>query len=102
MSAARVAPTNGVATTLSAPARVAIVTGAASGLGEAIALGLATFGARVVAADVNAGGAESVANAIRAGGGHALALTCDVTQRSQVAEMVDKTVASLGRLDILV
>src|SRR5687768_3334517 len=81
--------------------RVAVVTGAASGLGEAIAHGLAAFGARVVATDVNAAGLEPVAAAIRAAGGRVLTVPCDVTSKDQVDAVVDQTVAEMDRLDIL-
>jgi len=83
--------------------RVAIVTGAAQGLGEAIAHRLAAEGANVVVADLNEDGARKVASEIeRERGAKALAVRCDVTSEDEVAAMVRAAVDAFGRLDILV
>jgi len=81
--------------------RVAIVTGGASGLGEAIAHRCAVEGATVVVADIDPAGAETVADAIVAAGHNAVAVTCDVTQRAQVDAMVAEA-ARLGPIGVLV
>jgi len=89
--------------------RVAIVTGASRGIGKAIAIALAGEGARVVVAartfrelPVIAGSIETTAEEIRSRGGSALAFKTDVTREKSVAEMVEKTLAEWGRIDILV
>lgn len=82
--------------------KVAIVTGAASGIGRATALRLATEGAAVVIADLNAAGAASVAESISGQGGRALALEVDVTDAPGVKAMVERAVGAFGRVDILV
>ena len=83
--------------------RVAIVTGAAQGLGEAIAHRLAKEGAHVVVADVNLEGAKKVAATIEAESDRrAIAVRADVTDEAQVEEMVRRTVEEFGRLDIMV
>jgi 3-oxoacyl-[acyl-carrier protein] reductase len=82
--------------------KVAIVTGAASGIGRAIALDLAGLGAGVVAADKAIGGAEEVAKEIESGGGRAIATKTDVTDRKEVEQMVQQTIEKFGRIDILV
>jgi sorbitol-6-phosphate 2-dehydrogenase len=83
--------------------RVAIVTGAAQGLGEAIAHRLAAEGANVVVADLNENGARKVASEIeRERRAKALAVRCDVTSEDEVAAMVGAAVDAFGRLDILV
>ncbi|MBI3974355.1 MAG: SDR family NAD(P)-dependent oxidoreductase, partial [Chloroflexi bacterium] len=82
--------------------RVAIVTGAASGLGEAIACGLATFGADVVAVDLNGPGLWPVEEYIESTGRRALAVPCDVSRADLVGAMVEQTLAAFGRIDILV
>ena len=82
--------------------RSAIVTGAASGLGEAIAGGLAVFGADVALADVNEPGLAEVAAAIRSVGRQAVPITCDVRVREQVQALVDRALDTFGRVDILV
>ena len=83
--------------------QIAIVTGGAQGLGEAICHRLAREGAHVVVADLNLEGAERVAADIMSQTDHrALALQVDVTDEAQVAAMVDRTVQEFGRLDILV
>jgi sorbitol-6-phosphate 2-dehydrogenase len=83
--------------------RIAIVTGGAQGLGAAICRRLAQEGAAVVVADIRLSGAEDVARAIVAETGRrALAVPVDVTDETQVREMVERTVAEWGRLDILV
>jgi sorbitol-6-phosphate 2-dehydrogenase len=83
--------------------RVAIVTGGAQGLGEALCRRLAREGAHVVAADLNLEGAKRVAADIVARTNRrALALQVDVTNEAQVTTMVDRTVQEFGRLDILV
>jgi NAD(P)-dependent dehydrogenase (short-subunit alcohol dehydrogenase family) len=76
--------------------KVAVVTGAAQGIGRAIADGLAAEGARIVVADLR--GAEEAAAAYRDGVG----LTLDVADEAQVAQLVDETVARCGGLDVLV
>lgn len=80
---------------------VALVTGGASGLGEAIARRLADEGAPVVVADLDGPGAHRVADAITAAGGQALGLECDVTQRAAVDDAV-RQATTLGPLRTLV
>ena len=79
--------------------KVAIITGAAAGFGEAMAKRFAEEGAKVVIADLNAKGAERVAGEI---GKAALAVTTDVSQRSEFDELVDVTMKKFGRIDIVV
>ncbi len=80
--------------------KVAIVTGAQTGIGRAIALKLAAEGAAVVLADI--ADAEPVAAEIRASGARALAVRTDVADEASVAHMVGQTVQAFGRLDVLV
>lgn len=80
--------------------KVALVTGAASGIGREAALGFAREGAAVVAVDL-APGVEDVARAIREAGGVGDALVGSVAEEGFVAAMVDHAVAAHGRLDIL-
>jgi 3-oxoacyl-[acyl-carrier protein] reductase len=80
--------------------QLAIVTGAARGIGQACALALAREGANVVVADVIPG--DQTAARVRALGRHTLALTTDVTRRDSVAALVQRAVAEFGRIDILV
>ena len=82
---------------------IAIVTGGAQGLGEAICHRLAREGAHVVIADLNLEGAGRVAaEVIAQTDRRAIALQVDVTKEPQVAAMVDRAVQEFGRLDILV
>ena len=80
--------------------RVAIVTGAAQGIGETYARALASAGAAVVCADVL--DTAPVAAAIEAAGGAVLALHTDVTSAASVQAMVEATVSRFGRIDVLV
>jgi 3-oxoacyl-[acyl-carrier protein] reductase len=82
--------------------RVAIVTGAGQGIGEAIAVRLATAGADVAVVDLNLPLGEAVASRLRAVGRRALAICCDVSQHAQVEEMRDRVLSELGKIDILV
>jgi NAD(P)-dependent dehydrogenase (short-subunit alcohol dehydrogenase family) len=82
--------------------KTAVVTGAARGLGRAMALALAGAGARVCVADRNADGAAQVAGEIQALGRPALALQCEVADAASVQNMIEATVAALEGVDILV
>ena len=82
--------------------RVSIVTGAAQGLGRAIAMELARRGSHIVVCDVNLEGVKGVAEEVKALGRKALALKVDVSRPSDVSEMVDRVVKDFGRIDILV
>lgn len=80
----------------------AIVTGAGSGIGRAIAIGFAAQGARVAAADINLDSAEKTATRIRTDGGQAIAVEVDVSCKSQVERMVDSTLTAFGSIKVLV
>ncbi|UOO87898.1 glucose 1-dehydrogenase [Vitreoscilla massiliensis] len=82
--------------------KTAIVTGAGSGMGQAEAIGFAKEGAQVVVADVNLATAEATRDAIVAAGGEAIALAVDVTQLADLQNLVDVTLATYGRIDVLV
>lgn len=79
--------------------RVVLVTGAASGIGQAVALAFAAEGARVALADIDAAGAERAA-AGALGGGH-LAVSMDVTSTQSVNDAVARVTGTLGPIDVL-
>jgi 3-hydroxybutyrate dehydrogenase len=82
--------------------KVALITGAASGLGKAIAELYAKHGASVAIADINQQAADAVAAQINAAGGKALGVAMDVTSEDAVNAGTDQVVAAFGALDILV
>jgi len=82
--------------------RVAIVTGAASGLGRAIAVGLATHGASIVAADVDAEGSKETAAEVKKLPKQCIIVKCDVAETADVDRLVEETLATFGKIDILV
>jgi len=82
--------------------KVAIITGAASGIGLATAHVFAAEGARVVLADIDAGRTETAGAAVANAGGETLAVRVDVTDRESVDAMVAATLARFGRIDCLV
>lgn len=82
--------------------KVAIITGAASGMGKAIAGLYAAEGAKVVVSDLNLEGAEKVAAEITASGGEAVAVKTNVAVESDIHEMIELALSRFGRLDILV
>jgi NAD(P)-dependent dehydrogenase (short-subunit alcohol dehydrogenase family) len=81
--------------------RVAVVTGAGSGIGRAMALLFAQEGARILAADINGSAAEETAAAVQAAGGTAQAFTVNVVEPDEVRAMIEAAVAAYGRVDIL-
>lgn len=80
--------------------QVALVTGAASGLGLATAKAFAQAGASVALADVNGDGARAAAEELVAAGYKAIGIRCDVADLGEVEAMVKQTVAAFGRLDV--
>ena len=82
--------------------KVAIITGAASGIGKDIALVFAREGAKVAIADLDKAAAEATANQIRAGGSQALGIAMDVTDEKAVEDGVAAVVEAFGGVDILV
>jgi len=82
--------------------KVALVTGAAMGIGRACAEMLAAEGAAVVATDRETGPGAGVVDAIRSAGGRAMFVALDVTQETQWSRAVDETRRAFGKLDVLV
>ena len=82
--------------------KVVIVTGAAKGIGAAIAESCVREGARVAALDLDGPGAEAVAKALRDREADALALRCDVTRAPDIAAALEAVLARWGRVDVLV
>lgn len=81
--------------------RVAVITGAASGIGRATALRFAREGAHVVVADIDVSGGQDCAGEIRNSGGEARFIEADVSRESDLASMIDCAVTAYGGLDIL-
>ncbi len=81
--------------------KVAIITGASTGIGKAAAFLFAENGARVVIADINREGGKKVAEAIQAKGQEALYVAADVTHPKQVQAMVQQALERFGRIDVL-
>ncbi|GGY72640.1 SDR family oxidoreductase [Marinobacter zhanjiangensis] len=79
--------------------KVALVTGAAAGIGEATARAFADAGASVMLSDINQEAGEQVAAAINEAGGKAAFIRCDVIKAGDVKHLVDQTVEQFGRLD---
>src|ERR1700692_3186333 len=81
---------------------IAVVTGAGSGIGRAIAAGYAREGAQVALVDINAGAAEEAAQEIREAGGQAASFELDVTRREDCTAIAKRVAAQLGPVSILV
>jgi NAD(P)-dependent dehydrogenase (short-subunit alcohol dehydrogenase family) len=81
--------------------KVALITGAASGIGRATALLFAREGARVVVVDINQNGGQDTVETIRQGGGEAIFVLADVTSAADAERMVKTAVETYGQLDIL-
>lgn len=82
--------------------KVAIITGAGSGIGQGIAHAFAREGAKVVANDVHGDNVKTLVEEIKAQGKEALAIKADVTQNDQIEDIVRKTLDTFGRIDVLV
>jgi 3-oxoacyl-[acyl-carrier protein] reductase len=82
--------------------KVAIITGAARGIGQATALKFAAEGARVVVCDIDAAGVEAVVEEVRHSGGDAIGFEVDVTDRASIDRMVQGVMERHGRIDTLV
>jgi len=82
--------------------QVSVITGSSRGIGRSIAECMARAGAKVVVSSRKPDACQAVVDAIRAEGGEAIAVACNISERQQLQDLVDQTVASFGRLDILV
>jgi NAD(P)-dependent dehydrogenase (short-subunit alcohol dehydrogenase family) len=83
-------------------AKVALVTGGASGIGRAAALALAQEGAKIVVSDVNTTGGEETVNLVHSQGSNAVFVRCDVAQAQEVEALVHQALDAYGRLDCAV
>jgi len=82
--------------------RVAIVTGAATGIGKGIALRFAAEGCQVVVVDISAKSGEKTVKEICQNGGDAFFVKCDITDYRQVQDMVNQAIEKYRKIDILV
>ncbi|WP_423140739.1 SDR family oxidoreductase [Parablastomonas sp. CN1-191] len=82
--------------------KVVVITGASSGLGESTARHLASLGAKVVLGARRTDRLEALVDEIEAAGGDALAIATDVTDRAQVANLIDRAVRTYGCIDVLI
>jgi 3-hydroxybutyrate dehydrogenase len=87
---------------MSLDGKVAIVTGAASGIGREVAATFARAGARVVIADLNSAAAQAAADELDSSGDRTMAIAMDVTSESEVESGTAAVVAAFGRIDVLV
>ncbi len=81
--------------------KVAVITGAGSGVGRAASLIFSAHGAKLVIADINTAAVEETAAQVKAAGGEAIARACDVSKADQVDALVAAAVAAYGRLDVM-
>ncbi len=82
--------------------KVCIVTGSSKGIGKAIAIRMAEHGAKVVVSSRKADACELVAKEIRDAGGEAIVIPCNISDKAALKNLVDKTVATWGTIDVLV
>ena len=80
--------------------QVALVTGASSGIGLASVMAFAEAGAAVVLADINEDALRTATEGLTAAGHQVIGVTCDVADEAQVAQLVERTIATYGRLDM--
>lgn len=81
--------------------KVAIITGAANGIGAVVARGMAAEGAKVVVADVDSVGGEQVCEQIRATAGEAMFVRCDVGSDEDVRILIERTIDAYGQINVL-
>ena len=82
--------------------KVAVITGSTKGIGKAMAQRMAEHGAKVVISSRKADICDQVASEINAAGGTAMAIPCNISDESQLQNLVDKTIAAWGGIDVLV
>ena len=82
--------------------RVAIVTGGGKGIGEEICLGLAKEGAKIVIAEIDITNSENAKRKILDTGSEAIIVNTDVSKKDSINEMVEKTIQTFGKIDILI
>ncbi len=82
--------------------KVAVITGAASGIGKEIAFEYARQGAKIVVADINVEDARKTANEIADSGGAAISVSMGATNEGQVEDAIATTVAAYGGVDVLI
>lgn len=82
--------------------KVAIITGAGRGIGKATAQRFACEGAKVIISDLNEGEVDKVVEEIQCNGGKAIGIVTDVTKREDISQLIDKTINTFSRIDVLV